>query len=62
MPAWAARAFFRSVGVGTRPADYHLTPADCDVIVRRFEAQGAKLGEHQDITPSAIAAIFALAA
>ena len=53
--------FFRGLGVGTRLADYGLTPADCSEVSERLARAGAKLGEHGDLTATDAGAILALA-
>ncbi len=55
-------AFFRETGVPTRLRDYNLTPADCQVVVERFQARGTKLGERQNITYKETEEILALCA
>ena len=54
--------FFRSVGVGTRLADYGISFADCAPIVERFRQRRAKLGEHEAIKAPEVGEILALAA
>jgi NADP-dependent alcohol dehydrogenase len=55
-------AFFRSVGVGTRLADYRVDASVADRIAERFLARGTKAGEDQDIDGEAVRAIVRAAA
>lgn len=52
--------FFRSLGVGTRLADYKI-PADCGpVVARRLAERKMLLGEHQDLGSREVEEILAL--
>ncbi len=52
--------FFRSLGVGTRLADYNI-PADApDVVAARLAKRGMRLGEHGDLGEKEIREILAL--
>jgi len=56
-------AFFRSVGVMTRLADYKVDAAVADQIADRFTSRGgAGIGETADITPARIRSILRAAA
>ena len=53
--------FFRSLGVGTRLADYNI-PADApDVVAARLAKRGMKLGEHGDLGEKEIREILDVA-
>jgi len=54
----AVDQFFRSMGAGTRFADYNLAPSAIDPIVKRFEERDWMLGEHQNITAPVIRKIL----
>ena len=41
--------FFRSLGVGTRLADYQIPREAVEVVAARLAKRGMKLGEHQDL-------------
>ena len=52
-------AFFHSLGMKTRLADYGIAAADAaEKISRRFTQHGDILGEHGDLTPERVAAIL----
>ncbi|QCB47226.1 iron-containing alcohol dehydrogenase [Hydrogenophaga sp. PAMC20947] len=47
------RAFFETMGIGTRLKDYGLGAEVIDVVVHQLEEHGmTQLGEHRDITPA----------
>lgn len=53
------RAFFESVGVPTRLADYGVSPDTIPTIVKRMEGRGeVALGEREDIGPSTVQQIL----
>lgn len=52
--------FFRSVGMPTRLSDYGIPAEAPQVIARRLDARGAKLGEHRDISGPQAQEILAL--
>ncbi|MNY71499.1 Alcohol dehydrogenase YqhD [compost metagenome] len=53
------RAFFESVGVPTRLADYGVSPDTIPTIVDRMERRGeVALGEREDIGPSTVKEIL----
>jgi NADP-dependent alcohol dehydrogenase len=53
------RAFFESVGVKTRLADYHVAPDVAPAISRRLSERGwTALGERQDISPQVVEEIL----
>ncbi|AGY60147.1 iron-containing alcohol dehydrogenase [Gloeobacter kilaueensis] len=55
------RAFFESVGVPTRLADYSVSAETIPVVVERLAGRGpVALGEHQDIDAAAVGRILAL--
>ena len=41
--------FFRSLGVGTRLADYQIPPEAAELVASRLAKRRMKLGEHQDL-------------
>ena len=52
-------AFFHSVGMKTKLAEYGISPADAArKISERFRARGVKFGEHQDIDADAASEIL----
>jgi NADP-dependent alcohol dehydrogenase len=52
-------AFFHSLGMPTRFADYQISADEAAEKVRaRFAERGTVLGEHQDLTPEAVAAVL----
>jgi NADP-dependent alcohol dehydrogenase len=52
--------FFRSLGVGTRLADYSIPSEAAAKITERLAQRGAKFGEHQDLGEKEIREILAL--
>lgn len=52
--------FFRSLGVGTRLADYSIPHEAIDLVADRLAKRGMKLGEHQDLGERAVKEILAL--
>ncbi len=58
------RAFYESIGIRTRLADYNVIAATtAPEVARRLEARGmVKLGERGEITPAVVEAILRLAA
>jgi NADP-dependent alcohol dehydrogenase len=57
------RAFYESLGIKTRLADYGVKPDTAAEVARRLEARGlVKLGERGEITPAKVEEILRLAA
>jgi NADP-dependent alcohol dehydrogenase len=54
--------FFRSLGVGTRLADYKIPAEVGKLVADRLAKRGQPLGEHGDIKPSDVQAIIGLRA
>jgi NADP-dependent alcohol dehydrogenase len=54
--------FFRSLGVGTRLADYKIPAEAGKLVAERLAKRGRPLGERGDVKPSDVEAIFALRA
>ncbi len=55
----ATEQFFQSLGMPTRLSDYQIDAEEAAEKVRaRFTERGTVLGEHQDLTPDAVAAIL----
>ena len=54
--------FFRSLGVGTRLADYNIPAEAGKLVADRLAKRGRPLGERGDVKPSDVEAIIALRA
>ncbi|XHR29999.1 MAG: iron-containing alcohol dehydrogenase [Chthoniobacteraceae bacterium] len=55
----ATEKFFQSLGMPTRLSDYQIDAEEAaEKVQARFIERGTLLGEHQDITPNAVAAIL----
>lgn len=52
--------FFHSLGMPTSLKNYNITPADCEIIAKRAEERGWKIGENRDIDSKALRKIFIL--
>jgi NADP-dependent alcohol dehydrogenase len=52
--------FFRSLGVGTRLADYNIPAEAAQLVAKRLAGRGMKLGEHQDLGEKEIREILVL--
>jgi NADP-dependent alcohol dehydrogenase len=52
--------FFRSLGVGTRLADYGIPNEAVDIVAKRLSQRGMKLGEHGDLEEKAVREVLTL--
>jgi len=55
-------AFFHSLGVGTRFADYQIPHEAIELVARRLANRGMKIGEHADLVAKEVQEILALRA
>jgi NADP-dependent alcohol dehydrogenase len=55
-------AFFRSLGVGTRLADYKIPAEAGKLVAERLAKRGRPMGERRDVSQSDVEAIIALRA
>jgi len=54
--------FFRSLGVPTRLADYHIPPEAAQIVADRLAQRNARLGEHQDLGRQEVVEVLSIQA